>query len=369
MGAGPSRQRPRPQQQAYPPPHVYQQQQGLPHYYPDPAYINNGNYGAWRPPYPPAGPFAPPPPQFRPPMPPMHPPPHPAVHQVAPMAPAQELTATIRNAVNLKKPTLSLQPIDGDPRRLAVHFEFDASEPCAVTTYVVATEDPSKEGGCKLTQSKQAVSQPVIYEKGLGQKYPKEGSPHMVLDVGLYDERQLMEIHDKDTYPLVIRLECITEQGKADKHTLQELRPGAPQAAWVQSQTTCAVLLRDEEGNWQPKVVKQKIWVEGVCYELQEIYGMESAPAAPAGADGSLEENEERLCVICLVNERDTTVLPCRHLCMCHDCAQELRKQTSKCPICRNHVDSLLHIKMSQRTPKPVDSTAKATAAVSSLKL
>ena len=33
--------------------------QGLPHYYPDPAYINNGNYGAWRPPYPPAGPFAP----------------------------------------------------------------------------------------------------------------------------------------------------------------------------------------------------------------------------------------------------------------------------------------------------------------------
>ena len=39
-------------------------------------------------------------------------------------------------------------------------------------------------------------------------------------------------------------------------------------------------------------------------------------------ADGSLEENEERLCVICLVNDRDTTVLPCRHLCMCHDCAQ-----------------------------------------------
>ncbi len=39
-------------------------------------------------------------------------------------------------------------------------------------------------------------------------------------------------------------------------------------------------------------------------------------------ADGSFEENEERLCVICLVNERDTTVLPCRHLCMCHDCAQ-----------------------------------------------
>lgn len=60
----------------------------------------------------------------------------------------------------------------------------------------------------------------------------------------------------------------------------------------------------------------------------------------------TVEDAEERLCVICLVNERDTTVLPCRHMCMCHDCAQELRRQTSKCPICRNHVESLLHIKM-----------------------
>jgi hypothetical protein len=37
---------------------------------------------------------------------------------------------------------------------------------------------------------------------------------------------------------------------------------------------------------------------------------------------------------------------------MCHECAQELRKQTSKCPICRNQVESLLHIKM-YKGPKP----------------
>jgi len=48
---------------------------------------------------------------------------------------------------------------------------------------------------------------------------------------------------------------------------------------------------------------------------------------------------------------------------------QELRKQTSKCPICRNHVEALLHIKMAQRKLQHVDSTAKAAAAVSSLKL
>ncbi len=49
---------------------------------------------------------------------------------------------------------------------------------------------------------------------------------------------------------------------------------------------------------------------------------------------------------------------------------QELRKQTSKCPICRNHVESLLHIKMAQRKSKPpVDSSAKVAEAVKDLKL
>ena len=176
----------------------------------------------------------------------------------------------------------------------------------------------------------------------------------------------------------------------------------------MQSQTTFAQLAKDEEGKYQVRTLKQKIWVEGVSYELQEIYGMEQATAAAkdrevsclithqlahtfwgagplvskcrdiharvnvAGVVGQIdqrvwsswnetgppwsqgvasaartaEQAEERLCVICLVNERDTTVLPCRHMCMCHECAQELRKQTSKCPICRNHVESLLHIRM-----------------------
>ena len=95
-------------------------------------------------------------------------------------------------------------------------------------------------------------------------------------------------------------------------------------------------------------VIKQKIWVEGVSYELQEIYGLEHAAGKRPDAVISAEDAEERLCVICLVNPRDTTVLPCRHMCMCYECAQELRKQSSKCPICRNHVESLLHIKMNK---------------------
>ena len=52
--------------------------------------------------------------------------------------------------------------------------------------------------------------------------------------------------------------------------------------------------------------------------QLQEIYGMDQAGGAAAKAELTEAEAEDRLCVICLVNERDTTVLPCRHMCMCH---------------------------------------------------
>jgi hypothetical protein len=57
---------------------------------------------------------------------------------------------------------------------------------------------------------------------------------------------------------------------------------------------------------------------------VQEIYGLEHAGSAKP-AQAAAEDSEEGLCVICLVNDRNTTVLPCRHMCMCHECAQVRR--------------------------------------------
>ncbi len=58
------------------------------------------------------------------------PPGAPALRPVA--VPQEQLlqTATIRNAVNLKKNSLALVPVDGNPRRLAINFTFDSSVPC-----------------------------------------------------------------------------------------------------------------------------------------------------------------------------------------------------------------------------------------------
>ncbi|KAF2575996.1 hypothetical protein F2Q70_00005854 [Brassica cretica] len=58
------------------------------------------------------------------------------------------------------------------------------------------------------------------------------------------------------------------------------------------------------------------------------------------------EDSGDKECVICLTEPKDTAVMPCRHLCLCSDCAKELRFQSNKCPICRQPIDELLMIKV-----------------------
>lgn len=126
-------------------------------------------------------------------------------------------------------------------------------------------------------------------------------------------------------------------------HLLQ-LRLGAALPDWIQAQCTYAKLKKDEEGKWVLQVLKQKIWYDSVSYELQEIYGMEATRTA-AGTPAAADDIDGRECVICMSAPRNTTVLPCRHMCICDACADELRNRSSKCPICREPMESLLHIK------------------------
>ena len=40
---------------------------------------------------------------------------------------------------------------------------------------------------------------------------------------------------------------------------------------------------------------------------------------------------EERLCAVCLENERSVVLEPCGHLCLCKECSSRI----DKCPFCR----------------------------------
>ncbi|KAL3671201.1 hypothetical protein V7S43_003133 [Phytophthora oleae] len=54
------------------------------------------------------------------------------------------------------------------------------------------------------------------------------------------------------------------------------------------------------------------------------------------------EQNELKLCVICLANEKTILCLPCRHLCLCQTCSG--REEVTKCPICRLQIEEMLAV-------------------------
>ncbi|KAK6942819.1 hypothetical protein RJ641_028196 [Dillenia turbinata] len=250
----------------------------------------------------------------------MQPPPAPYVeHQKA---------VTIRNDVNLKKETLRIEPDEENPGKFVVAFTFDATVAGSITIMFFAKERED----CNISPMKESLLKPVTvqFQQGLGQKFRQPSGTG--IDLTLFSEAELTKEAEMDVFPLAVKAEAWpVEQNEPDGGSV----PGS-----YNSQITKAVFEK-EKGEFQVRVVKQILWVKGMRYELQEIYGIGNS------VDGDFDGNDPgKECVICLSEPRDTTVLPCRHMCMCSGCAKVLRFQTNRCPICRQPVERLLEIKV-----------------------
>lgn len=114
-------------------------------------------------------------------------------------------------------------------------------------------------------------------------------------------------------------------------------------------------------------LLKQYLQMDFEVFELDDIYDLGGDAKTPApkkerdpqddgmpdgeggGGGGAAAPTEEEVgaevedvCVVCLSNPKDTTILPCRHMCLCADCAGQLRTATNKCPICRQQIGKLM---------------------------
>ncbi|OVA10154.1 zinc finger protein [Macleaya cordata] len=239
---------------------------------------------------------------------------------------------TIRNDVNLKKETLRVEPDEENPGRFLIAFTFDATVAGSITVIFFAKE----EEDCNLTPMKESLLQSITvsFQQGLGQKFRQP--PGTGIDFSMFEETELVKEGNMEVYPLAVKAEAspLDQNGSEGANPM----PGT-----VTSQITKAVFEK-EKGEFQVRVVKQILWVNGMRYELQEIYGIGNS------VDSDFDGNDPgKECVICLSEPRDTTVLPCRHMCMCSDCAKVLRFQTNRCPICRQPVERLLEIKVNNR--------------------
>ncbi|WCJ34581.1 RING/U-box superfamily protein [Euphorbia peplus] len=238
---------------------------------------------------------------------------------------------TIRNDVNLKKESLRVEADEENPGKFLVAFTFDATVAGSITVFFFAKEGED----CVLTPTKENILPPVTvnFQQGLGQKFRQPSGTG--IDFTVFEERELLKEGEMDVYPLAVKAEAspvVTQEGEEGNQ--------ATASGSTNSQITQAVFEKDK-GQYQLRVAKQILWVNEMRYELQEIYGIGNS------VEGDVDANDPgKECVICLSEPRDTTVLPCRHMCMCSGCAKVLRFQTNRCPICRQPVERLLEIKV-----------------------
>ncbi|PSR92846.1 E3 ubiquitin-protein like [Actinidia chinensis var. chinensis] len=292
----------------------------------------------------PGGYYLPPPPTMQVPLPAPYdhhhrPPPH--MYPCGPMMPPpppyveHQKAVTIRNDINLKKETLRIELDTENPGRFLVAFTFDATVGGSITVIFFAKEGED----CSLTPMKEAMLAPVTvhFEQGLGQKFRQPSGTG--IDFTMFPESELLNVGEMEVYPIVVKAEAFPVNQNESADGNQE-ESGSEESGATNSQITKAVFEKDK-GEYQVRVLKQILWVNGMRYELQEIFGIGNS------VDGDLDGNDPgKECVICLSEPRDTTVLPCRHMCMCSGCAKVLRFQTNRCPICRQPVERLLEIKV-----------------------
>jgi hypothetical protein len=102
-------------------------------------------------------------------------------------------------------------------------------------------------------------------------------------------------------------------------------------------------------------ICRHKVEIAGDAFFLFDVYGLDSLAATTPLRHDSVEQ----FCKICMTNVLDMIVLPCRHMCLCNQCAM-LYQETDlcgepsmkrECPVCRSPIQGF--IQYLQRTPKP----------------
>lgn len=242
-----------------------------------------------------------------------------------PQPPGNEPTKTLRSLVNLRKDSLKLVK-SSDQESYSVEFVFDADVKCVVTIHYKATEDLSTGLAIYTSQEPLTSSPKTYFPKGSGQVY--NSSPKHKIRPSLFSEEELNYCPiNSPRIPVVIQIDVDDEEYLGH------------------SNITLATFEKMSDGSYIVKPIKQKQMVDGLCYLLQEIYGIENKLNQKSGKEEENDLEETGLeCVICMSDMRDTLILPCRHLCLCRECAESLRYQASNCPICRSPFHALLQI-------------------------
>jgi hypothetical protein len=270
-------------------------------------------------------------------------------------------TVSLKNDLNVLKRSLKLVPVQQQhssdttttttvssstytdigllpSSRYTIQFEFDTNVACDILIHVVGLErkDPNYHF-MKIKSGKYNTIPCFRFGEGIGQTF--EMSSEYCIDFSEIPDEELKYDENIDTfrYPIVIEMRSMLDTIGLSELDQLELR------SRLKYQFTYATIYQNSDGSYGIKAIRQKIQVDGIVYELAEIYGVDGMDS-PIGDDLNANSGDDSLCVICMGEQADTSLIPCRHMCLCFECSKSLRIQTNKCPICRAKILSIIQI-------------------------
>lgn len=253
-----------------------------------------------------------------------------------------------KNPLHVHARSVRVEQCCGDGDAKSVHWElafrFDALEPAEVIVYVGTGWDGPlgrpPEGEAWSSEA-QVFAHPRLGLEYRGAIDLAEHSPHSASLLASGWGTPASQLC------FCIELRCSLQHRLAK----EGVRSGA--AEWTQGLLLLLGLQSDLGRGCSSVAVEvqsQSVRLAGMGLPLleREVFGAEADRVAVLG-------QASHDCVICMAAVRDTAVLPCRHMCLCGNCAETMRSRVQyrsyRCPICRERVSSLLQIRRAEEVP------------------
>lgn len=171
----------------------------------------------------------------------------------------QEPTKALKSYINIRKESVKFVKSETG-KGYNIEFIFDADLKCAIKIYYFCSEEITNNSiSYQPKDSAELASEIFRYEKGASQTFTQ---PSHIFCPNNHADDDMQYSGDKDIYPIVIH--CVIDEILIDSTS-------------THSHTTiCVVDHHASDGEYHLRAMKQKIFVDGLCYLLQEIYGIEN---------------------------------------------------------------------------------------------
>jgi len=226
----------------------------------------------------------------------------------------------IKNDFTIDKHSVSLLP-SKDPGMFYLAFKFSSATDVEISIFYRGKDiidDNQNTQYIHVDTTRYPPIKSYIFGIVKDQEFPAYAS---MIDSRAYTKEDLSKVSD-GTYPLIIKMETKTDRIDLPKKRLYTY-----------------FSFKKIGEKFEGKFLKQKLEVNNASYILDDIFGI-------ANSGLNADAKQENDCPICLTNKIDTIVLPCKHMCLCSDCAKDLSdRNNSKCPMCRTTIENYLNLK------------------------